>query len=265
MMFIIIFVAMMYTLRYAIKISKDPSKSAMGHTEWLSDSAPSEQDLTEVKFNPRAAIVTFLFFAQYALIVYMNSVLGMGVKVMPAVMFIVCITCGLISGMSFDQIGNAFAKGTGGMAFVAAIIGMAGTMSLVMAQGNILHTVVYVLASPLKGLGQGLAAIGISLVVTVINVFIPSASAKQAILIPIIQPIAETLGIAGNLAVNAFMYGDGYTNLVTPALGVTAGSLALCGIPINKWLKWVLPIVLVMVVISFASLYVLGAIGWTGL
>ena len=263
-MFVIIIIAMVYTLRYALKVSKDPTKSAMGNTDWLAD-CDVEEHAKEVKFNGRAALVTLLFFAQYALMVYMNSILGMGVAVMPAIMFIVSISCGLIYGMSFDEIGNAFAKGTGGMAFVAAVIGMAGTMSLVMSQGNILHTIVYVLSLPLKGLGQGLASIGISMVVTVINIFIPSASAKQAILIPIIQPLAQTLNVSGNLAVSAFMFGDGFTNLVTPALGVTAGSLALCGVPLNKWLKWALPIVTIMILVAFASLYILGAIGWTGL
>lgn len=264
MMVVIILIAMGYTLAYALKVAKDPSKSLMGDTEWLKD-LETDEKREAVALNWRAVVVTLLFFGQYALIVYMNSVLKMGVAVMPAIMFIVSIACGIIYGMSLDDIGNAFAKGAGGMAFVGAVIGLAGTMALVMTEGNIMHTIVYVLASPLKGLGQGLASIGISLVVTVINIFIPSASAKQAILIPIIQPMAQTLNLSGNLAVSAFMIGDGFTNLITPALGVTAGSLALCGVPINKWLKFAVPIVLIMVLVSFASLYVLGAIGWTGL
>ncbi|MEG1781752.1 MAG: AbgT family transporter [Oscillospiraceae bacterium] len=263
-MFLIIFIGLGYTLWYALRVAKDPSKSFMGNTDWLSDCTP-DGEAKKVDFNPRAALITLIFFGQYAVIVYMNSILNMGVAVMPGVMFISCILCGLIKGMSFDDIGNAFAKGTAGMAFVAAIIGMAGTMSLVMSTGNILHTIVYVLASPLKGLGQGLASIGISLVVTIINIFIPSASAKQAILIPIIQPMAEALSLSGNLAVCAFMFGDGFTNLITPALGVTAGSLALCGVPINKWLKFALPIVGIMVLASFVILFGLGSIGWTGL
>ncbi len=264
MMVLIILVAMLYTLRYAIKVSKDPSKSLMGNTDWLNDIAETDSR-EEVVLNKRALIVTFMFFAQYALIVYVNSVLGKGVKTMPAIMIIVSIACGLIYGMSFDDIGNAFAKGVGGMAFVGAVIGLAGTMSLVMTQGNIMHTIVYFLALPLQGMGQGIAAIGMSIVVTIINLFIPSASAKQAVLIPILQPLAETLKVAGNLAVQAFMIGDGFTNLITPALGVTAGSLALCGVPLNKWLKFAMPIVIIMLLISFGSLYVLGAMGWTGL
>lgn len=263
-MFLIIAIGLFYTLWYAKRVAKDPSKSYMGNTDWLAD-CTAEGEAQKVDFDPRAAIITFIFFAQYALIVVMNSVWNMGVQVMPGVMFISCILCGLIKGMTFDEMGNAFAKGTGGMAFVAAVIGMAGTMSLVMSTGQILHTIVYVLSLPLRGLGQGLAAIGISFVVTIINVFIPSASAKQAILIPIIQPMSEALNLSGNLAVCAFMFGDGFTNLITPALGVTAGSLALCGVPINKWFKFALPIVGFMVLCSFAILFVLGSMGWTGL
>ena len=60
------------------------------------------------------------------------------------------------------------------------------------------------------------------------------------------------------------VFGDGFTNLVTPALGATAGSLAIAGVPLSKWLKWALPITLLMLVVSWIILYFLGSVGWTG-
>lgn len=103
---------------------------------------------------------------------------------MPAVQIPVAILCGLIYGQNLDKIGAAFAKGTSGMAFVAAVIGLAGTMSLVMENGNILHTIVYYACLPLRELSLGLASVGMSAIVAFLNLFVPSASAKMAILIP---------------------------------------------------------------------------------
>ena len=256
---------MFYTLHYARKISKDPTKSAMGNTDWMETyHAETGDGMEVVAFNPRAALVTVLFFAQYFVIVYMMTMLGMENTITPAVQIPVAIHCGLIYGQNLDKIGAAFAKGTSGMAFVAAVIGLAGTMSLVMENGNILHTIVYYACLPLRELSLGLASVGMSAIVAFLNLFVPSASSKMAILIPIIKPMAESLAMSGNLAVSAFQFGDGFTNLVTPALGAPANSLAIAGVPLSKWLKWALPITLLMMVISWIILYFLGSVGWTG-
>ena len=150
------------------------------------------------------------------------------------------------------------------MAFVGFIIGCAASMSLVMSQGNILHTIVYYACLPLKELSVGTATIGMSFVITLINIVIPSASAKVAILCPIIQPMCETLGIPLQVGVSAFMFGDKLTNILSPFLGITVGSLALANIPYNKYAKWVLPILVILAVVSYVCLFVLAQIGWQG-
>lgn len=261
-MMVMILVGMFYTLRYAKKVQKDPSNSMMGSDEWTKKLG--EAEVKEYEFSPKAAIVTFLFFAQYAVIVYLMLVLKQGNEVMPAILIIVSILCGIAYGMKLDDIGNSFAKGVAGMGFVGMIIGLAGTMNLIMSNGHILHTIVYYATMPLKNLNLGFAAIGISAVITVINLFIPSASSKAAILIPIIQPITEALGMPAQVAVSAFQFGDGYTNLVTPTLGATTGSMQIAEVPFNKWVRWAMPCVLIMIVLSWISLYFLGVAGWTG-
>jgi uncharacterized ion transporter superfamily protein YfcC len=76
--------------------------------------------------------------------------------------------------------------------------------------------------------------------------------------------MGETLGMTGNVVCSAFQYGDGFTNLITPALGATAGSLALAGVPIGKWIKWAIPVVLVMSAYCWVVLYFLANAGWMG-
>ncbi len=136
-------------------------------------------------------------------------------------------------------------------------------MSLVLTDGNILHTIVYVLTRPLMDLPRSVASIGMTAIISVINLVIPSATSKAAILVPIIQPIANTLGMDPNLAVQAFQYGDGFTNIVSPFLGWTIGSCAMAGVPYPKWLKWALPKVLAFIVLGFVIMFILTESGWT--
>ena len=261
---IAILIGAAYTLWYARRIQKDPTKSFMGNTDWYDD-FDSEADIEEVVLSPRAALVTALFFIQYFVIVYLMTIKGMTNAVMPAVQMGVCIVCGLLFKMNFDKLGNVFARGVAGMGFVCFVIGMAGCMSLVMNEGRILHTIVYFATQPLKGMPPGVIAIGISIIIMGINLFIPSASSKAAILIPIVRPMTEALGMPGQIAAQAFQVGDGFSNSITPALGWTSGSLQASKVEFPQWWKFSIPLVAILMVVSWVQLYFLGAIGWTGL
>ena len=48
---------------------------------------------------------------------------------------------------------------------------------------------------------------------------------------PIVKPMAETLGITGQVAVQAFKVGDGMCNVISPFLGWTMGGLAVAKVP----------------------------------
>ncbi len=261
--------AILYVLWYVNRIKKDPSKSAMGNTDWLTSiDAGGDAVIKEASVSWRDIVIVLLFFAQYALIVWysMTQLKGGGntYNFLAAVQTTTAVLCGLIGGMSMERIGNEYAKGLAGMAFVGFIIGLARVVSLVMAEGNIIHTIVYNLTRPLMGLNQGLSAMGLTGIISVINVFIPSASSKAAILMPIIKPVTEVLGMNPQIAVQAFQFGDGFTNIVSPALGWTVGSCAAAGVPFDKWFKWAIPAVVGMTVVSFVWIYLLNSAGWIG-
>ena len=174
----------------------------------------------------------------------------------------VSIICGFVGQFSFDKIGNEFGKGLAGMAFVAFVIGLAKVMSIVMTNGNILHTIVYYLTLPLMNLPRSVASIGMTFVISIVNLIIPSASSKAAILVPILQPISEALGMMPELAVQAFQYGDGFSNMFSPFLGWTVGSCVAAGVPFPKWVKWVMPKVICFMLMSFVIMFALTEFGW---
>ena len=135
-------------------------------------------------------------------------------------------------------------------------------MSLVLTKGEIMDTIVYVLTKPLMNLPRAFSSIGMTAVISVVNLLIPSASSKAAVLIPILRPIVEALGMAPELGVQAFQYGDGFSNLISPALGWTVGSCAMAGVPFPKWLKWVFPKVIIFTCLSFIIMFILTETGW---
>lgn len=253
----------LFVLIYAKKVEKDPTRSGLGHTEWLREADSATEKIEKKELRIKDLIIGILFCGQFALYLYLMLVKGLGIGALPAVMFPAAVICGLINGEGFDQIGKTFEEGTKDMSFLCVLIGLAGVISLIMQEGKIVATITYYLSLPLKSLSSGFATVGISAVIGAINFLVPSASAKAAALIPIIKPMAETLNISPQLAVQAFQVGDGFMNILSPFNGVTLAGIAIAKVPFSKWVKWVLPLMGVYYLVEFVILFVLSGIGWS--
>ncbi len=264
---IMMVVGLLMVLSYARKIRRDPTKSPLYEDGWRPDQGGDEEvEIKEVKMDARTIITLLIFVGQYVWIVIYGMSADMNTLFAAQTAgFMACATVmGKINGMSWDELGDSFVRGLQSMAFVGFIIGMARSISLVLGMGNVLHTIVYAVTRPLMNLPKWIASVGMMLVIALINPIIPSASSKAAILVPIIKPIGEVLGLAPELIVQAYQFGDGFTNIISPILGWTIGSLITCGIPFSKWFKWAFPKVLIMLGISAVIMVFLTMTGWTG-
>lgn len=252
--------------KYAVRVHKDPSRSLMGDDQWLRDlNAQPAQEFKAVKLNPRDALIVFCLIFQYFVIVYLKTTFGYGNEVVLAVVIISSIICGLLNGWTLNETGQAFAKGCNNMAFICFLIGLATAMSSVMSEGHIIHTIVYTACMPLRNLSHGIAAVGISVVITVFNFLIPSLSAKAALIIPIVRPMCEALGLTSQVGVQCYQIGDTFTNALTPFMAMTVGACELAGVPFNKYFKISIRIVAPLWVVSQIALYIVANAGWTGL
>lgn len=261
---------LIYLMRYIKKIQKDDKHSLMYSEGWRSQQADTqigEELIQEEKLKPASVFALVAFIVQYLVIISYSTFGGDPAELYNFMIVINILTAfiiGLSMRMSLDNLGDSFAKGLASMAFIAFIIGLARVMSLILTEGNILDTVVYTLTKPLMDINQSFSTIGISMIVGLLNPLVPSATSKAAILIPIIQPIAETLQLPKQVAIQAFQFGDGFTNLVSPVLGWTIGSCVAAGVSFVKWVRWVFPAVILFLLVSFVILYILTSVGWTG-
>ena len=113
-------------------------------------------------------------------------------------------------------------------------------------------------------LPKSVSSVGLTLIVSVINPLIPSATSKAAILVPIMKPVAEALGLHLNLAVVAYQMGDSFTNLLSPLLGWMIGSCIMAEGPFPRWFKWVFPKVITLILLACVIVFLLTVTGWTG-
>ncbi len=168
------------------------------------------------------------------------------------------LAMGILSGMSMgndaNKITKLFIEGANDIMSAALVVGLAGGIIVILEDGKIVHTILHALAQSMSDLGN-VASVGIMYMIqTLINIFIPSGSAKAALTMPIMAPFSDLIGISRQATVMAFQFGDGFTNMITPTSPVLIGVLGVAKIPYAKWFKWVAPLILILIVVGFLLL-----------
>ena len=168
--------------------------------------------------------------------------------------FVMGICAGVAYGTSIDTIFKQFLEGCRDIMSAALIVGLAGGIIIVLQDGKIIDTLLYSMSNAMEGAGQAGSISMMYMFQNLLNLIIPSGSAKAALTIPIMSQFADMLSISRQTMVLAFQFGDGFTNMITPASGVLLGCLGVARIPYAVWAKWIFKFILFLFVIGFLLL-----------
>jgi len=198
-------------------------------------------------------IMNILIFTVIYLII---GVLGFGwyMQEISALFLSMGIAAGIARGLNGNQLVKDFLAGAKDIMSAALVIGLAAGIIIILQDGNIMDTILHSLE---RSLGENGKMASLSLmygIQTLINVFIPSATAKAAITMPIMAPFSDIIGLSRQATVMAFQFGDGFTNMITPTSGVLIAVLALAKIPYTVWVKYIWKFILILIVLGFLLL-----------
>ena len=79
---------------------------------------------------------------------------------------------------------------------------------------------------------------------------VPSTSGHGALAMPVLAPLADFAGVSRAMVVTAFQSASGVVNLITPTSAVVMGGLALAKVRYDQWLRFVLPLILLLLVLG---------------
>ena len=194
-------------------------------------------------------ILTLLFGTVFYLIV---GVLGYGWYIMEiATLFLFMgVCCGFSIGKSASDIAKLFIEGMGDILSAAVVVGLAAGIVIVLQDGGVIDTILYGLSKSMSNLGVIASTEIMYGIQTLINIVIPSGSAKAAITMPIMAPFSDLIGISRQTTVMAFQFGDGFTNMITPTSGVLIATLGVARIPWEKWVRFIWKFILVLIVVG---------------
>jgi uncharacterized ion transporter superfamily protein YfcC len=243
---------------YARRIEKSPKRSLV----YQEDSALDEEETLSYPEGVDRALRIFALFLVCIVVVlvasFFISVLSDISFPLIAVLFLAGSLASVFIArvMPVKEVWRALVAGLLGVAPAIALILMAMSIKQIVVRGGVMDTILYAAVSKLGGMSPTTAILWIWLLVLVVNFFIGSGSAKAFLVLPILFPIVDVVGLSRQLAVQAFLFGDGFSNLLYPTNAALMIGLGFSPVGYVKWLRWELLLQLGLAALSLGWLYI---------
>jgi uncharacterized ion transporter superfamily protein YfcC len=244
-----------YVMRYAAKVRKDPSASLVAYMKednekhFLSGAKDEEEILTG-----RQKAVLVVFGLSFVVMIWGVSMADWWMARMSALFIVASIVVALIYRLSEEKFIESFVDGARELLGVALIIGVARGIVVIMDAGHLSDTVL----NWSEGAVAGLSPIAFITVMYWLEVamsfFVPSSSGLAVLSMPIMAPLAEFAGVSRDLVVTAFQSASGLVNLINPTFAVVMGGLAIGRVRYDIWLRFALPLLLILTVLIMCAL-----------
>ncbi len=260
LLIVLLIAANIYIIRYALKVKKDPTKSIVYEMEMKASN--NENALDVERFQTKHYLVLFTLVAGIGTLVWGVINKDWYINDIAALFLGMSIIAGLFAKLNPSKIAEEFINGAKMFALGALIVGVARAIPVALEEGMIIDTVINGLASFVIMLPAALQTLGIYGVQTVINFFINSGSGQAAATMPIVAPLGDLVGITRQTSVLIFQLGDGFTNLIFPTGTTLMAYLAAAGVPYEKWIKFIWPLVAIFIAIGGIFIVFAHAIGY---
>ncbi len=239
-MLVFLAIAFHHIYRYAMRVKADPSTSLVAHVDY----STGFESPADIHMTPRRVAILVVFVLGLVGFVYGVSEHHWYITELNAIFLGIGLLAALIAGLSAGDTSRIFLEGAAAMTPAALLVGFARTIEVVMTDGQIIDTVVFSIAGLLEGLPAEASALGMLVVQTICNFFIPSGSGQAFVTMPIMSPLATLTDVPQQTAVLAYQFGDGFTNMIVPTSALVMGALALGRVPYAAWFRFVGPLLL---------------------
>lgn len=254
MMLVFLALGFHHVYRYAMKVQKDPSASYVADVDYSSGFETPD----DVQLSRGRIAILIVFFSGLAFFVWGASSRHWYIVELNTIFFGIGLIAAAIARIGPAEISRTFLEGAAKMAAPALIVGFARAIAIVLQDGQIIDTIVMSIAGVLEDFPADVSAVGMLIVQSLTNFFIPSGTGQAFVTMPIMSPLATLTGVPQQTAVLAFQFGDGFTNMIVPTSALVMGALALGRVPYTAWFRFIAP--LMLKIMALAALFLVLSI-----
>lgn len=257
-------VTIAYVVRYAQKVKRDPAASITGIDPEDADMVSAVADAPDLTGRRKGVLwlmgLTFAFMI-YAIVPWAQVIGGTDAASyrfqldwyfpeLAALFLVAAIVVGLVAGLGEKVITGTIVSGAADFISVGLIIVLARGVTVLMSNALISDTVLNALESTV----EGTSAVVFGPLVFLLNIplafLVPSSSGHAALAMPILAPLGDFAGVSRAMVVTAYQSASGWMNLFTPTSAVVMGGLALAKVRYDKYLRFIGPLLGILLVLT---------------
>jgi uncharacterized ion transporter superfamily protein YfcC len=243
-MFVVAFVVWVaWTMRYAARTRATIIESSV------------DRDASE-HVSRKDILIFLLVISPMAAYVYGSIALGWGFNELAAGFLISGMLAGFWGGLGVEGTTLAYLEGMQSLLPAAMLIGVARSISLVLADGHVIDTILQGLAAPLAQAPALVAPLLMIPAQGIVHVFVPSVSGQAVLTMPVFIPLSDLLGVSRQATVLAYQMGAGLTELLTPTNGALMALLLAAGVPYQKWIRFAAVGVGIVMLVGVAGVFI---------
>ena len=259
-----------FLVRYARRVERDPQGSPVFAEDQAERARHEPLDVDGLaEGSPRLGRGIGWFLAFFVLIVlvlvagpFLPAISQFALPLVGLLFLVGGVGAGLICGPGGRAVWRAVVEGVSGIAPGIPLILMAASIKHIVAQGGIMDTILHGASLSFSQAGPFPAALIVYALALAIEFFVASGSAKAFLLMPILLPVADLVGVTRQVAVTAYCFGDGFSNMAYPTNPVLLICLGLTAVSYPKWLRWSLKLWFWVILVSIGFLGLAVAIGY---
>lgn len=256
-------VGIWFVLRYARKVHAEPGRSLTGQQAGDADLATRGVGEPPVLTRRQKAVlwvVAFTFaFMIFTIVPWAQVIEGPDAQSytwqfdwyfpeLGALFIVMSIVVGLIGGLGEKGLTDTLVRGAGDFIGVGLIIVLARGVTVIMNNALITDTVLHSMENAVSNTSAGVFGALMFLLNLPLAFLVPSTSGHAALAMPILAPLADFAGVSRAMVVTAYQSASGVINLITPTSAVVMGGLALAKVRYDQYLRFIWPLLLILLV-----------------
>jgi uncharacterized ion transporter superfamily protein YfcC len=254
---------------YAKKIEKNPKKSLVYESDKALREKYKIEDIDAILSNSQTkkgakAFLICMLIDIFAIALDFVLDLGGGLS-LPAMAILFTLggmLAGYFTGIKGKALFKSFLQGAKTIAPVIPVVVFVIAISYILAEAKIMHTILFNVYNLIKELSPYTAIVSLFLLIAFLEFFIGSGTAKAFLIMPLVAPLSDLVGITRQSIVTTFCMADGFTNLLYPTSGIMIIAIGLVGVSYTKWLRWSWKLFLGEFIFSAAMMLLMVAINY---
>ena len=274
-------IAVAYVLRYAARVRRDPSASAVGfELDRAQGAAAGAGGAGETLGQERLSGMQ-----KWVLVIPWSSILGATTgpaedyythetaaepywfelnwwfPQLSMLFALGSVVVGLVARMGEREIVRLITAGAADMIGPSLVIMLAAGVSVIMTNTQTLDTILNSVEQLVRGTSVAVFAVLNVVVNLPLSFIIPSSSGHAILAIPLLAPLSDFAEVNRTVTITAFQLGHGLMLMASPTAVVVMGGLSIARVSYGKYLRFVLPMLFLMFIVSAVVLGVATSIG----